>query len=59
MPQIKDKIVIEGRKNRNSSIRDYFNRRWTDGARYDVIEAEVKAKWGLGASSINRILKEK
>jgi hypothetical protein len=59
MPRIKDNEILEGKKNRNQSIRDYFNKRWAEGVRYEIIESEVKTKWGVGSSTIDRILKEK
>lgn len=58
MPKIKDKRVSEGKKNRNRAIRKYFDKRWNDGLRTEVIYDEVIAKWGLSASSINKILKQ-
>ncbi|MDD3079118.1 MAG: hypothetical protein PHH37_08440 [Paludibacter sp.] len=57
MPIIKDKRVIEGKKNRDNEIRKYFNKRWSEGFRYDVIETEVIAKWGVSSSAITKIMK--
>lgn len=58
MPKIKDKRVSEGKLNRNREIRKFFDKRWKDGLRTDVIYEEVIAKWGLSTSSINKILKQ-
>jgi len=58
MPIIKDKRVIEGKKNRNNEIRKYFNKRWSEGFRYDVIESEVIAKWGVSSSAITKLMKQ-
>ena len=57
MPKIKDKRIIAGKRNRNNEIRAYFAKRWKDGMRTEVIYDEVINKWGIGESSIDRILK--
>lgn len=58
MPRIKDKRVLEGKKNRNRNIRKYFDKRWKDGLRTEVIYEEVIDKWGLSSATINNILKQ-
>ncbi len=57
MPKIKDKRVVQGKKNRNEDIRKYFEKRWNDGIRYEIIEEEVILKWGVSVSVITRIMK--
>lgn len=59
MPKITDKRVQEGKKNRDRKIRKYFDKRWKDGLRTEVIIEEVIFEWGLSESTINKILKEK
>lgn len=58
MPAIKDKRVIEGKKNRDNEIRKFFKKRWSEGLRYEVIEAEVIAKWGVSSSMITKLMKQ-
>lgn len=58
MPIIKDKRVIEGKKNRDNEIRKFFTKRWNDGLRYEVIEDEVIAKWGVSSSAITKLMKQ-
>ena len=58
MPRIKDNRVIEGKKNRNNKIRKYFEKRWNEGFRYEVIEEEVIKEFGVSVSTITRILKQ-
>lgn len=55
--KIKDDRVRLGKQNRNNAIRKYFEKRYNDGFRYDVIEEEIILKWGLSASTIYMILK--
>lgn len=55
--RIKDDRVRLGKQNRNNAIRKYFEKRYNDGFRYEVIEEEIILKWGLGASTINKIIK--
>jgi len=55
--KIKDDRVRLGKQNRNNAIRKYFEKRYNDGFRYDVIEEELILKWGLSASTIYMILK--
>lgn len=57
MPRITDKRIIEGRRNRNNDIRKYFDKRWADGLRYEIIEEEIILKWGVSASMIYQIMK--
>ena len=59
MPKITDKRVIQGKKNRNNDIRKHFNKRFAEGFRYEVIEEEVILKFGVSATVITRILKER
>lgn len=59
MPRpVKDKRVEIGKRNRNESIRKYFEKRYNDGVRYEVIEEEIILKWGLSSSTINMILNQ-
>lgn len=58
MPRVSDVRVIEGKKNRDNDIKKYFQTRWAQGYRYDVIEGEVIAKWGVSASAIAKLLKK-
>lgn len=55
--KIKDDRVRLGKQNRNNAIRKYFEKRYNDGLRYEVIEEEIILKWGLSASTIYMILK--
>lgn len=57
MPKIKDERVLQGKKNRDNEIRKYFEKRWNDGLRYEVIETEVILKWGVSVSVVTRIMK--
>lgn len=57
MPRIKDKRLLEGKLNRDKAIRDYFEKRWADGMRYDIIEEEIVLRWGVSVSLITRIMK--
>ncbi len=56
--QTNDPRVEQGKKNRNKAIRAYFEKRFNEGLRYEVIEEEIILKWGLGSSTINMIIKE-
>lgn len=59
MPKkIKDDRVRQGKINRNNEIRKYFEKRYNEGYRYEVIEEEIILKWGLGSSTINMIINE-
>lgn len=57
MPKITDARVLLGKQNRNNDIRKYFEKRWGDGLRYEVIEEEIILKWGVSPSTINKIMK--
>lgn len=57
MPRIKDKRLLKGKLNRDKAIRDYFEKRWADGMRYDIIEEEIVLRWGVSVSLITRIMK--
>lgn len=57
MPRTIDERVLEGKRNRNNEIRKHFEKRWGDGLRYEIIESEIIMKWGLSASTINKIMK--
>jgi hypothetical protein len=59
MPRkIRDSRIKEGKINRNNAIREYFEKRYNEGLRYEIIEEEIISKWGLGASTINMIINE-
>lgn len=59
MPKkIKDDRVRQGKINRNNEIRKYFEKRYNEGYRYEVIEEEIILKWGLGSSTINMIIND-
>ena len=58
MPKIKDERILQGKKNRDNEIRKYFEKRWKEGLRYEIIEDEVILKWGISPSAITRIMKE-
>lgn len=59
MPKkIKDDRIRQGKQNRNNEIRKYFEKRYNEGYRYEVIEEEIILKWGLGSSTINMIINE-
>jgi hypothetical protein len=45
------------RKNRNNDIRQYFETRYNQGIRYELIEEEIMSKWGLSANTIYQIIK--
>ena len=55
--RVKDIRVLQGRRNRNASIRSYFSRRLEAGYRYDFIVDEIIKRWGLSESTINQIIK--
>lgn len=57
MPRIKDERLRKGKLNRDKAIRAYFDKRWADGMRYDVIEEEIVLRWGVSVSAITRIMK--
>lgn len=57
MPKITDKRIMIGKRNRNAEIRKYFEKRWGEGVRYEVIEEEVILKWGVSGSTIEKIMK--
>ena len=57
MAAIKDKRILEGKVNRNKSIRDYFKKRFNDGMRYDIIMNELIGRYGLSESTIYQIVK--
>lgn len=56
--KVKDTRIEQGKKNRNNSIRAYFNTRYNQGARYEIIEEEIILKWGISSSTIYMIIKE-
>lgn len=56
--RIKDPRIVQGKKNRNNSIRAYFNKRYNQGARYEIIEEEIILKWGISSSTIYMIVNE-
>jgi hypothetical protein len=56
VPEIQD-LVKQGRINRNNEIRSYFEKRYNQGARYELIEQEIILKWGLSPSTIYQIIK--
>lgn len=59
MPKkIKDDRVRQGKINRNNEIRQYFEKLYNEGYRYEVIEERIILKWGLGSSTINMIINE-
>jgi hypothetical protein len=53
----KDNRLIQGKKNRNNDIRNYFEKRYNEGIRYELIEEEIMLKWGLASSTIYQIIK--
>ncbi len=55
--EIKDDRVRQGKLNRNEKIRKYFEKRYNEGYRYEVIEEEIILEWGLSSSTINMIIK--
>ena len=57
MPRVTDERVLRGKINRNNDIRKYFEKRFNEGLRYDVIEEEIILKWGVSNSTINKIIK--
>lgn len=57
MARIRDKRLQTGKANRAKLVKEYFNKRWNDGLRYDVIEEEIILKFGISATTINRIMK--
>jgi hypothetical protein len=59
MPKIKDKDLIEGKKNRNKSIHKYFSDKLNEGYDYNFIEASIVSKYGISKATINRIMKGK
>ena len=58
MPRITDERVLAGKRNRDRDIRKYFDKRWKDGLRTEVIYDEVINKWGLSSGMISKILKQ-
>ena len=57
MPKIKDNRILEGKINRNNAIIQYFNKRFSEGLRYEIVENEIILKFGVSPSLINRIMK--
>ena len=57
MPKIIDERVLKGKQNRDNAIRKHFEKRWSQGYRYDVIEEEIILKFGVSVSLINKIMK--
>lgn len=58
MPRIKDERLRKGKRNRDIAIRRHFEKRWSEGMRYDVIEEEIILKWGISESAITKIMKD-
>jgi len=57
MPRIIDERVLKGKKNRDESIVNEFNKLWDSGLRYEVIEEKIILKYGVSVSAINKIMK--
>jgi AraC-like DNA-binding protein len=57
MATIKDRRVVAGKQSRNGRIREYFEKRFNAGMRYEVIMDEIISQWGLSESTVSRIIK--
>lgn len=58
MARIIDDRIFRGKQNRNEKIRRYFEKRWLEGIRWEIIESEIILEWGVSSSTINKIMKK-